>query len=64
MNENACEGMVPLQEIPGDRFSFDAKKYVIVGQKTGKVYNFGDTVKVKITEVHPRRRQIDLALVV
>ncbi|HLP55247.1 MAG TPA: ribonuclease R [Fluviicola sp.] len=64
MNENACEGMVPLQEIPGDRFSFDPKKYVIVGQKTGKVYNFGDTVKVKITEVHPRRRQIDLALVV
>lgn len=63
MNENACEGMVPIQEIPGDRFSFDPKRYVIVGQKTGKVYNFGDDVKVKITEVHPRKRQIDMAIV-
>lgn len=62
MNENACEGMVSIQEIPGDRFSFDAKRYVIVGQKTGKVYNFGDPVHVTITEVHPRKRQIDLAI--
>lgn len=64
MTENACEGMVALQEIPGDRFSFDPKRYVIVGQKTGKVYNFGDNVKVRISEVHPRKRQIDLELVV
>jgi ribonuclease R len=63
MNENACEGMVPLQEIPGDRFSFDAKRMMIVGQNTGKAYNFGDPVKVKITEVHPRKRQIDLELI-
>lgn len=64
MNENAAEGMVPMQEIPGDRFSFDPKRYMIVGQKTGKTYNFGDAVKVKITEVHPKKRQIDLALVI
>lgn len=63
MTENACEGLVPLQEIPGDRFSFDAKRYVIVGQKTGKIYNFGDNVKVRISEVHPKKRQIDLELV-
>lgn len=63
MTENACEGLVPLQEIPGDRFSFDTKRYVIVGQKTGKIYNFGDNVKVRISEVHPKKRQIDLELV-
>lgn len=62
MIENACEGMVPLQEIPGDRFTFDAKRMVIEGRDTGKTYSFGDPVKVKITEVHPRKRQIDLAL--
>lgn len=63
MTENACEGMVPMQEIPGDRFSFDPKKYVITGQRTGKAYHFGDKVRVKITEVHPKKRQIDLAIV-
>lgn len=64
MTENACEGMVPLAELPGDRFSFDAKKMEIIGQRTGKSFKFGDNVRVKITEVHPKKRQIDLELVV
>jgi len=63
MTAIGCEGMVPMQEIPGDRFSFDAKTMTIVGQKTGRTYSFGDSVRVKIGEVHPRKRQIDLELV-
>lgn len=64
MDENYCEGMVPMNDIPGDRFYFDAEKYRIIGSKTKKEYNFGDKVRVKIYEVHPRKRQIDLELVV
>lgn len=64
MNENQCEGMVPMQQIPGDKFYFDADKYCIIGSRTKKEYNFGDHVKVKIYEVSPRKRQIDLELVV
>jgi ribonuclease R len=63
MKDIGCEGMVPLQELPGDRFSFDAKTMTIVGQKTGKTYHFGDDVRVRISEVHPKKRQIDLELV-
>jgi VacB/RNase II family 3'-5' exoribonuclease len=63
MHENQCEGMVPMNEIPGDRFYFDADKYRIIGAKTKKEYNFGDRVKVRIYEVHPRKRQIDLELI-
>lgn len=63
MDENHCEGLVPMTEIPGDRYSFDAEKFRIVGAKTNKEYNFGDKVKVRIFEVHPRKRQIDLELV-
>ena len=64
MDENQCEGMVPLTEIPGDRYHFDAKKFSIIGAKTGKEYNFGDRVRVRVYELHPRKRQIDLELVV
>jgi ribonuclease R len=63
MTGNGCEGMIPMQEIPGDRFSFDQKKMMIVGRDSEQSYSFGDAVKVKITEVHPKKRQIDLALV-
>ena len=62
MDENQCEGMVPMQNIPGDRFYFDAEKYRIVGSKSKKEYNFGDKVTVKVYEVNPRKRQIDLEL--
>ena len=63
MTENACEGMVAIQELPGDRYSFDEKTMTIVGQKTGKTFHFGDSVRVKISEVSPRKRTIDLELV-
>ena len=63
MDGNLCEGLVPMVEIPGDRFNFDADKFAIVGAKTGKEYNFGDRVKVRIYEVSTRKRQIDLEMV-
>lgn len=63
MDDNMCEGMVPMTEIPGDRYNFDQEKYAIIGAKTGKEYNFGDRVKVRIYEVSTRKRQIDLELV-
>ncbi len=62
MDGNQCEGMVPMMEIPGDRFYFDAEKYRIVGSRFKKEYNFGDKVTVRISEVHTRKRQIDLEL--
>ena len=64
MIENNCEGMVSMQDIPGDRYYFDAEKFRVIGVKNKKEYNFGDLVKVRIYEVNPRKRQIDLELVV
>lgn len=63
MHENYCEGMIPMNEIPGDRFYFDADKFRIVGSKSGKEYNIGDPVRVRIYEVSTRKRQIDLELI-
>ncbi len=64
MDENLCEGMIAMNDIPGDRFSFDQNKFRIVGANSGREYNFGDRVRVKIYEVHLAKRQIDLELVV
>ena len=64
MDENHCEGMVPMTEIPGDRYYFDQEKFRIIGSKTKREFNFGDKVHVKISNVNTRKRQIDLELVV
>ena len=63
MDENQCEGLVTMNDLPGDRFYFDQSKFAIIGSNTGKEYNFGDKVKVRIYEVHLGKRQIDLELV-
>jgi ribonuclease R len=63
MIENNCEGMVSMQDIPGDRYYFDADKFRVIGSKNKREYNFGDMVTVRIYEVNPRKRQIDLELV-
>jgi ribonuclease R len=52
-----------MNDLPGERFFFEAEKYRIVGSKTKREFHFGDKVKVRIYEVHPRKRQIDLELV-
>ena len=64
MDENHCEGMIRITEIPGDRFYFDQEKFRIIGVKTKLEYNFGDPVQVRISEVSLRKRQIDLEWVV
>jgi ribonuclease R len=63
MIDNNCEGMVSMQDIPGDRYYFDADKFRVIGSKNKREYNFGDIVTVRIYEVNPRKRQIDLELV-
>ena len=60
---NQCEGLVTMNDIPGDRFYFDQNKFAIVGTRNKKEFNFGDKVKVRIYEIHPQKRQIDLELV-
>ncbi len=63
MDENFCEGMVAIQDIPGDRFYFEQESFRIIGAKTKKEYNFGDRVTVRICDVKPNKRQIELELV-
>ena len=63
MDENFCEGMVAIQEILGDRYYFEQESFRIIGAKTKKEFNFGDRVTVRITDVKPNKRQIELELI-
>ncbi len=63
LNEIHCEGMIALQELPGDRFYFDQENYCIMGARTKKQYNFGDKIEVQVIDVDIRKRQITLSIV-
>lgn len=63
-SNSLAEGMVRLASIKTDYFEHEASKYRIKGQKTGKIYQLGDAVKVKLTRADKDERQLDFELVV
>ena len=63
ITENGCEGLVRMQELNGDFYEFDRDNYRIVGQRTKKMYTFGDPVVVRVKETNLARRSMDFALV-
>src|SRR5690554_5524724 len=63
MNENHCEGMISMYDLPDDNYYFDNDKFQIVGRQTGFIFNFGDKVKVKVIGVDMTKKQVDLELV-
>ncbi len=63
IEENKCEGMIRLSDIPGDYFELDKENYRLVSRKSGRVIRFGDKVRVKVMAANLTDRTIDLALV-
>mgnify|MGYP003463446655 FL=1 len=56
---NTVEGMVHVSKIPGDFFNYDEAHYEMVGAKTGKKYELGQSVKVRVHQVDKFLRTID-----
>lgn len=63
LNENKCEGMVPLRTIKGDYFVYDEKNFRIIGRRSRKSYQLGATVTVKIAKADLIKKQLDFELI-
>jgi ribonuclease R/exosome complex exonuclease DIS3/RRP44 len=62
--ENKCEGMVRIGDIKDDFYTFDEKKFAVVGQATGNMYTLGDEVTVKVKKTDLERKHLDFWMVV
>ena len=63
INENLCEGLVPVRDLADDYYDFDEKNYCLVGRRRGVRYRLGDNVKVKVARANLERKQLDFLLV-
>jgi len=59
--ENKCEGMVRMSSLDDDYYVLDEAHYIIRGTNSGKMYQLGDIVKVKVIEANLQQRTIDFA---
>ena len=57
INENKCEGMVPLRDLDDDYYEFDERNYCLWGRKYHHHrYSLGDTVQVKVAKANLEKR--------
>lgn len=63
INENKCEGMIPMRELDDDFYEFDEKSYCLRGRRTKKEYRLGDALQVKVTRTNLERKQLDFTIV-
>ena len=62
--ENTVEGLVPFDNMPkNDYFEYDDIHKRLIGRNTKITYKIGDQVKVKLTRVDKRSRQIDFKVI-
>lgn len=63
LDENMCEGLVPVRELADDFYDFDEKNYCLVGRRNNVRYRLGDKVRVKVVRANLERKQLDFVLV-
>ena len=59
---NTVEGLVPVSSLRSDYFIFDEENSALVGEHTGKTYQLGETVTVRVTGANRYAGTVDFEL--
>ena len=59
---NTVEGLVHVASLQGDYFEYNENAYEMVGQRTGKTYRLGQTVRVQVVKADRTTRTVDFEL--
>ncbi|MFN3660954.1 MAG: S1 RNA-binding domain-containing protein, partial [Brevinematales bacterium] len=60
--ETGIEGMVRLADLP-DSFVYHEESHSVVGKRTKKIYQMGQSVRVRLVRVNVKKQHIDFELV-
>lgn len=61
--ENGAEGLIKLRDLTNDSYQFDSKTHSVYGTRTGKQYQLGDEIKIKVVKTNLMAKQIDFKIV-
>lgn len=59
INENKCEGMIPIREMDDDFYELDEKNYRLVGRRKKREYRLGQPVSIQVARANLDRKQLD-----
>ena len=62
IDENHCEGMVPMRDLSDDYYDFDEKNFLLRGRRHHHKYQLGDAIRIKVAQANLEKRQLDFTI--
>ncbi len=62
IDDNHCEGMVPMRDLNDDYYDFDEKNFLLRGRRHHHKYQLGDTIRIKVARANLEKRQLDFTI--
>ena len=63
INDNKCEGMIPMRTLQDDYYEFDDANYCIIGRRHRRKFTIGDPVRIRIVRANLDCKQLDFEMV-
>ncbi len=61
LRDNYCEGMIRIRDFKDDYYLFDERNFCIVGERSGKVFQLGDEIAIRVKNADLEKRQLDFS---
>lgn len=61
--ENGAEGLIKLRDLMDDSYSYDKSTHAVYGSRTGKRYQLGDQIQIKVVKANLIQKQLDFKIV-
>lgn len=62
IDENHCEGMIPMRDLDDDYYEFDERNFCLVGRRRHHKYQLGDAIRIQVTRANLEKKQLDFTL--
>jgi len=62
LDDNKCEGLVPVRDLADDYYDFDEKNYSLVGRRNNVRFRLGDKIKVRVARADLDKKQLDFVI--
>ena len=63
IDENHCEGMIPMRDLSDDYYEFDERNFCLRGRRHHQRYQLGDAIEIQVAGANLEKRQLDFSIV-
>ena len=62
IDENHCEGMIPMRDLGDDYYDFDERNFCLIGRCHHHKYQLGDAIRIQVAKANLEKKQLDFTV--